>query len=413
MILNHVSVYLFTNVSRETKKGVSEMFENLPYTNFHELNLDWLLKTVKNNAMDIIKLKNAIPTEKETNKYDNVLLLGDSYANGTTGNGAVYTNSYALQLEGLLRRHYGSTVYRYSIGGAGFLTETENNSFSVMAEKISENITDTSQIDTILILGGCNDIYYTYEALKTRISNTLGKIKKLYPNASIHVGCIGNYNDSRRQTMRKVVIPGYKTCVDSNVKYITDSELFLVNIGLFYEDNTHPTQEGQNAIATGLYNYLINGTVTLTAFEKFYDLSNSDKWKVNDKLRLIVSSSDNNIGAWIIQQSNLRADAFSISPTSDTNNVLLNQTFAIARFNLNSKCTENTSAFPSSLAVASANIILKSYSQMQVPCVLHFIDGALKCTIFATSGSSVVNSDNVIRIEFRGATWHNEGLIGI
>ena len=33
------------------------MFENFPYTNFHELNLDWLLNRMKKNSEDQETLK--------------------------------------------------------------------------------------------------------------------------------------------------------------------------------------------------------------------------------------------------------------------------------------------------------------------------------------------------------------------
>lgn len=36
------------------------MFENFPYTNFHELNLDWLLERMKALGIDQAELKNYV-----------------------------------------------------------------------------------------------------------------------------------------------------------------------------------------------------------------------------------------------------------------------------------------------------------------------------------------------------------------
>lgn len=36
------------------------LFENFPYTNFHEMNLDWLIKQTKNNSDDIDALNKYI-----------------------------------------------------------------------------------------------------------------------------------------------------------------------------------------------------------------------------------------------------------------------------------------------------------------------------------------------------------------
>lgn len=38
------------------------MFEKFPYTNFHELNLDWILDRMKKNSEDLVTLKEYVDT---------------------------------------------------------------------------------------------------------------------------------------------------------------------------------------------------------------------------------------------------------------------------------------------------------------------------------------------------------------
>lgn len=47
------------------------IFEHFPYTNFHNLNLDWLIKTVKSNSEDIEKLDSKASISDYKFTYEN------------------------------------------------------------------------------------------------------------------------------------------------------------------------------------------------------------------------------------------------------------------------------------------------------------------------------------------------------
>ena len=80
------------------------MFENFPYTNFHELNLDWIIKIAKDFLDQYTHIQEII-TSGETS-LNEIISNGEESLSTTIDTGIESLEEKATQLEGLLNQWY-------------------------------------------------------------------------------------------------------------------------------------------------------------------------------------------------------------------------------------------------------------------------------------------------------------------
>ena len=167
--------------------------EGFPYTNFHDLNLDWIISEVKNLGHKVTEYKELLDSMgvsiEEFQEYiDNIdteiqnkideeipiaveeaiesglitaalqnvknrrfIFIGDSYAEGWTPDGNV--TGFPIIIRDSLGLTTDSNFYNIYLGGAGFgYDEGVTKAFDTLLRTISESVTDKDSITDIVCI---------------------------------------------------------------------------------------------------------------------------------------------------------------------------------------------------------------------------------------------------------------------
>ena len=197
-----------------------------------------------NNDMSLIKNK----------KF---LFVGDSYARGYQGEGQEYIEGYfnkvvnALDLDAQI----------VCANGYGFMGLNNNLLWKDLL--INTTINNKESFTDIIVCGGMND-RNTDANFKIYMDEFFDYVETNFPNAEIHVGCVGRYKsstESNLDAMRKVSRLYRINTVQRGHKYIEGSELILHNMNWFISDNVHPNTDGEKQLAYGIEQYIENGNI--------------------------------------------------------------------------------------------------------------------------------------------------------
>ena len=247
-------------------------WENFPYTNFHEINLDWLIKTakeahsyIKEKYPEIERLsaataKNAEIARKSAEKaeqYGSIyparryVFVGDSYIQGYTPDGSVKSFAERFkQLAGLTN----ASVYVAGAGGAGFgRVNSDGINFINCIDTIEVDEPET--ITDVVFVGGYND-QFALSNIDGGIVQAHEKYKTLFPNARQYIGFVGrsvNYNTGANGDNLVKAFNRYR--LTKNMLYIGNIENCCRFTSQFASDGYHPNNSGQDAIAQYLYNF--------------------------------------------------------------------------------------------------------------------------------------------------------------
>lgn len=191
---------------------------------------------------------------------NNVLVIGDSYAEGYTPDGNVkgfptLMGEYAGWKENI-------DFWKQYAGGAGFVSvgATGKNFMSLLTDAYNR-MTEVQRlsIKKILIAGGWNDAPSSTATILTAIKGVVDKAKVYFKNAEVYIAMIGWSGDySKREQIVKNVLPAYSRCSKYGAKYVTNSEYIMHNYAGLASDKNHPNAENQDLLAT----YLLDGIRT-------------------------------------------------------------------------------------------------------------------------------------------------------
>lgn len=195
------------------------------------------------------------PQNYKTKKY---LLVGDSYAVGYQGAGLDNIEGFYTKLVNRLNLN----AQIVCANGYGFLGINSNLKWQDLIQNTTIPNKDT--FTDIIIAGGMND-RATDEVFETAMLTTFNYLKTNFPNANIHVACVGKYAKSTTQNlvnMRRAARI-YKTITIRNGhKYVDGSEFLLHNMSWFISDNIHPNTNGETQLSYGFEQYIVNGQIT-------------------------------------------------------------------------------------------------------------------------------------------------------
>jgi len=216
-------------------------YENFPATDMHNLNLDWLLRKVK-------ELERRVTDPVAEDATRRIVLIGDSY--GTlNGGGDVLAAAFPEQVINFLRWDADRVLYRFTNGfgfcNGGFEQELDD---LVVSEDAADEVTD------VYVFGGWND-----EIGREGVSNqaiidhanafrTAALIK--FPNARCHISFISwgyraaNTMQNLRQTQETYM--GLRSS-----GWITHPNMaYVMHTGEnFFSGSVHPNQTGVNRLA--------------------------------------------------------------------------------------------------------------------------------------------------------------------
>lgn len=260
-------------------------FSNFPYTDFHNLNLDWLLETVKDldikwdsyytqwnkwqtdvqNYIDnldyiaaIDKYLDALKASGELSDIIDTWLteyglitIGDSYGEGYTPDGMVKPWC------DILHEQYFSDASFYvnkSKGGSGFGANTH---FSAL---LSEAITGLSnkqkkQVKYVVVAGGWNDQSIAVSTVNSGIKDVINLMSQL-PNATLYIGWIATPIIGFTTVAKVKAYNEIKTLYETywgKFKFLSGVDSALRWTSVLASDHIHPNSSGQASIADMVY----------------------------------------------------------------------------------------------------------------------------------------------------------------
>lgn len=260
------------------------LFENFPYTNFQNLNLDYLLKQTKKNSENIASVQQTINdtintlfqnalddgtiaslindellgdinTSISNIKGNSLLCIGDSYLEGYNPDGN--TPGWGE----LLRQSMGiptANYHAYYSGGSGF---TASNSYQGMINQAIAEIdsNEKEKIKNIVIGGGWGDRNVT-ASIKNLTDEAYSSLHTAFPFAKIHYffAAFCNASIHTDTPVSKFAVARRfieSDCSRSGFHVLPGGSVCLYGNGSFGSDGYHPTNAGQIA----LNNFLSSG----------------------------------------------------------------------------------------------------------------------------------------------------------
>lgn len=193
---------------------------------------------------------------------NNVLVIGDSYAEGYTPDGNV--KGFPTLMGEYMGWSEDVNYWKQYAGGAGFVSVgSAGKNFMNLLTDAFNRMTETQRlsIKKILIAGGWNDAVSSTASILTAIKGTVDRAKQMFKNAEIYIAMIGwSGNYEKREQIVKNVIPAYTRCGRYGAKYITNSEYIMHNYGGLSSDKNHPNTENQELLATYLLDGILSGS---------------------------------------------------------------------------------------------------------------------------------------------------------
>lgn len=260
-------------------------FSNFPYTDFHDLNLDWLLRTVKDldtkwddyytqwnkwqtdvqnyidnldytaaidNYLDALKASGELSNIIDTwlTEYG-IITISDSYGEGYTPDGMVKPWC------DILHEQYFSDASFYvnkSKGGSGFGANTH---FSELLSQAIATLTDKQkkQVKYVVVAGGWNDQSIAYSTVSSGINDTIALMSQL-PNATLYIGWIATPIIGFTTVAKVKAYNEIKTFYETHwgkFKFLSGADSALRWSGVLASDNIHPNATGQYSIADMIY----------------------------------------------------------------------------------------------------------------------------------------------------------------
>ena len=218
---------------------------------------DYALDALATDTSDEIdSLQEQIDEIKEPiKKY---LFVGDSYADGYTGEGqnTPWQNIVKTKL-GLDDSQFVST-HR---GGFGFGRPSEYNYYLLI-----NALSDDPDLTDIVIGGSYNDNPYSELEITTGISNVRTLCKAKFPNATLHIAFIGWSKNKDAKTNLQYTYQYYKNGCDAfaDIDFMKNTQYALHDYGnMFSSDGIHPNQTGQTAIANAICDCLLRGSANI------------------------------------------------------------------------------------------------------------------------------------------------------
>lgn len=260
-------------------------FSNFPYTDFHDLNLDWILETTKDlNTKWDDYYKQWDKWQQDVQKYiDNLDYIAaiDAYLDGLKNSGELadiidtWLTDYGLITvsdsygEGytpdgmvkpwcdILHEKYFSDANFYvnkSLGGSGFGANTH---FSELLTQAIATLTEKQkkQVKYVVVAGGWNDQFIASSTVNSGIKDVLNLMSQL-PNATLYIGWIATPIIGFTTTAKQKAYDEIKTLYETywgKYKFLSGADSALRWTGVLASDNIHPNASGHASIADMIY----------------------------------------------------------------------------------------------------------------------------------------------------------------
>lgn len=269
------------------------LFDNFPYSNLHEINLNWILGKLglldqsaeaaeqyatEAKASETAAAGSAASADVAAQRAENAagsfitsgrrfILVGDSYLRGVTADGLVNSYGYWFkQYAGLS----DDDCYIFAESGAGFCEPgVENNTFYQLFNDNKDNVVNGDGITDIYFIGGYNDRTYNTSDIATAITNTAKLVKSAFPGAKVKCGFIGRNVSINNTESTNLYRAGQAYRNTSSMGYLSGIEYLCREISYFSSDGFHPNETGYKAIGRGLYDIVFTGSVRSVGIPRY------------------------------------------------------------------------------------------------------------------------------------------------
>ena len=274
--------------------------ERFPYTNTHDLNLDWIIQQIKENGVDIEQFRtqltqmgvdieqfrqyiNSIDTEIRNTVAEDVpiyvqqsinngllgqlltasrkrrvVVIGDSYGAGWTPDGNV--TGFPTRIKQALGLS-DSDFFTENKGGARFGADLGSEyAFDTVLASLIPNITNKESITDIIFAGGYNESASSYASIKNGISRCKTLIGNNFSNPSLKVYLFSVGYHASNPEQREKLWQRYRTCYATSGLGYTHLTPAIFNQSWWASDGYHPLQTAQDAIAQNIVNIMNGGT---------------------------------------------------------------------------------------------------------------------------------------------------------
>ncbi len=334
--------------------------ENFPYSNIHDMNMDWVIKVTKENEEHVQQYGTRLDTVEETvenlqeyvdnideeiqEKIDTelpvaiqeavenggfneilsesharrIVFIGDSYGQGWTPDG-----TFTPWCE-LVKNFMGLSSedwYNSSMGGAGFGQDSGQGLRYVpnLVQQAYENINNPETVTDVVVGLGYNDYLYSENTsrIQTGITTACTKIRTCFPNSRIHIFGIGfTTNKTTQFALSKVYVAYDETSADFQFSNLSKA---LANTNYFSSDGIHPLQTGQYAIAISVVRCLNNSSPQFFLDERGHDLINfkfllnNAQPEFNGFMTAFLKNGNFHLSNSFFKVINLGSDTFSLN----------------------------------------------------------------------------------------------------
>ena len=251
--------------------------ENFPYTNFHDLNLDWIIKTMRGIADQLEDFSktasdaetainttaqtaiDSIETEKEDaireiedtisgfSVKHRLILLADSY-----GGRVDSENRTLLQLVQNYMQIPNEDFYGSYVPGAAFAHQYTAGKFITQLENAS--ISDPDTVTDIVVICGANDANYYVQDTTQAISQFYTYAKNNYKRAKVIIVGAGLTFTPDGIYIKNRAVEAYINSTSFGVIYAQNCEYVLMNTYYLESDRCHPNQIGVPIVARAVTN---------------------------------------------------------------------------------------------------------------------------------------------------------------
>lgn len=261
-----------------------------PYSNFHDLNQDWIIKVVKQFQENYTGINTAIEngiaqldehTEEEKaeitehateaensitetaqlymqliqslgNRGKRIIVLGDSYGNRVTTGGYNYFQ--------LVKGYLGfsdNDAYFSNVGGACFAHLQSDYTFLHLLQTLEVSHPET--ITDIYVQCGANDAGHSYSSNMTALQEFASYVKQHFPIARYHIFACGlTMKPADMANRRTNALQAFNDASIYGFDYILNSNSVLCNSFYLESDRCHPNSSGVLWLAWRLCNAIVS-----------------------------------------------------------------------------------------------------------------------------------------------------------
>lgn len=251
------------------------IFNDFPYSNLHNENLQWIIDTLKQSDDSIGEISEALDqVQDEIKNLDIPANISQITSNFKNDYFIICGDSYCVERSDyktwpmLLRDQLGLPEIQYqniSIGGYGFIGQNGTHQGQISAASITA---DKNKITKIFVGCGYNDRTYEADAIYSAMASFNSYVKANFPNAEIILVYAAMDNVSSTRAQLANVFQAYSRCAELGWKMI-DAHCLIAGLYYMREDGHHPNAQGSMElfkkisaeIRGGQYVKLVSGRV--------------------------------------------------------------------------------------------------------------------------------------------------------